>query len=143
MKSNARDVESGRVSEGDNDQLILLIEHSKSCTNSSNQTTFFYVIFFKHFQTQLRPDLASFKSMICNDTKDALLCFIQCELMNYIHNRRLIVCIISEENVRKFVCTVVARTSLLTELSDGGDIAESLRLLLKIEERKAKGIDVV
>src|SRR5947199_4721087 len=134
MKSNARDVESDCISEGDNDQLILSIEHSKSCMNSSNQTTFFCFIFFKHFQTQLRLDLASFKSMICNDTKDALLCFIQRELMNYIHNRRLIVCIISEENVRRFIYTVVARISLLTELSDDDDIAESLRLLLKFEE---------
>src|SRR5436305_4605721 len=143
MKSNARDVESGRASGGGNDQLILSIEHSKPCTDSSNQTTFSCATFSKHSQAQLRPDLASSKSMICNDTKDALLCFIQRELMNYIHNRRLVVCTISEENVRGFVCTVVARTSLLTGLSDGGGIGEPLRLLLKIGERKAKGIEVV
>src|SRR5436305_13112620 len=48
MKSNARDVESRDVSEGDNDQLILSIKRSKPSMNDSNQTTFFSTAFSKH-----------------------------------------------------------------------------------------------
>ena len=81
--------------------------------------------------------------MICNDTKDALLSFIQRELMNYIHNRRLVVRTVDEEDVREFVCVIIACTNLLTSLSSSGGIAEALRLRLKIEERKVKEIDVV
>ena len=93
--------------------------------------------------SQLWTDLASSKSMICNDTKDTLLCFIQRELMNYIHNRRLVICIIGEEDVRGFVCAITAHTSLLMGLSSSGGIAEPLRLHLKIGERKIKGIDII
>ena len=139
MKSNARDIESSGASGGGNDQLILSIEHSKPSTDGSYQTTFSSAAFSKHSQSQLRADLASSKSMICNDTKDALLCFIQRKLMNYIHNRRLVVRTIGEEDVRGFVCAVAARTSLLTGLSGSGGIAGPLRLDLKIGERKAKG----
>ena len=81
--------------------------------------------------------------MICNDTKDALLNFIQRELMNYIHNRRLVIRIVDEKDVRRFICVIIACINLLTSLNSSDDIAETLRLRLKIEERKIKEIDVV
>ena len=99
MEGNASDVESGCASGGGNDQLILSIQHSKPCADGSNQTTFSRAAFSKHSQPQLRADLAPSKSMICNDTKDALLCFVQRELMNYIHNRRVVVGTIGEERL--------------------------------------------
>ena len=54
--------------------------------------------------------------------------------MNYIRNRRLVVCTVGEKDVKGFVCAVAARTSLLTGLSISGGIAEVLRLRLKIGE---------
>ena len=90
------------------------------------------------------PTLLLSKSMICNDTKDARLYFVQRELMNYIHNRRVVVGTIGEEDVRGLVCAVAGHTGLLTRRGGGGGgVAEPVRLDLKIGERKVKGIDVV
>ena len=141
MEDNASDVESGCASGGGNEWLILSIQHSKPCADGSNQTTFSRAAFSKHSQPQLRADLAPSKSMICNDTKDALLCFVQRELMNYIHNRRVVVGTIGEEDVKGLVCTIAGHTGLLTRRGGGGGggVAWPLRLDLKIGERKAKG----
>ena len=135
MEGNASDVESGCASGGGNEQLILSIQHSKPRADGSNQTTFSRAAFSKHSKPQLRADLAPSKSMICNDTKDALLCFVQRELINYIHNRRVVV----EEDVRGLVCAIAGHTGLLTRRGGDGGVAEPLRLDLKIGERKAKG----
>ena len=98
MKGNASDIESGGASGGGDDQLILSIERSKPYTDGSDQTTFSRSAFSKHSQPQLQADLAPSKSMIRNDPKDALLCFIQRELMNYIHNCRPRIAIEDEIN---------------------------------------------
>src|SRR6266496_4901145 len=143
MKGSACDIESSRTSGGSNHQLILSIEHSKPCTDGSYQMTFSSAAFSKHSHSQLWTDLASSKSMIRNDTKDMLLCFIQRKFMNYIHNHWLIVRTIGEEDVRGVFSDVMHRSSLSMGLSCRRSVAEPLRLGFKIGERKTKGIDIV
>src|SRR5436305_10594079 len=143
MKGSACNIESGSASGGGNHQLILSIEDSKPRADGSNQTTFSRAAFSKHSHSQLQTDLAPSKSMICNDTKDAFLCFIQRKFMNYIHNHRLVVRTIGEEDVRDFVCAIVYCTSLSMRLSRNRSVAKPLCLGFKIGERKTKGIQVI
>ena len=77
MKSNTCDIENRGASGGGNYQLILSIEHSKPSADGSYQTTFSRAVFSKHSGSQLRTYFASSNSMIRNDMKGALLCFIQ------------------------------------------------------------------